>query len=146
MDDTNFYLKETKVSIEDKLKITYAYPPYFKQETITETLTSLEIGRITLADKYPIDTENIISVTNLTAEEKTKSQYHDINSPKTLGDCMICPNCKSENTYQYDTDEHELEECSNKGHFFIDCHCKDCNKKFRAYVHFEYKITKAYTR
>lgn len=140
----DFFIADTKITIGDKLKVTYAYPPYFEKETITGTLTSVELGTIKLADKYPLDTKNIISIVNLTAEENKKNQYIDIESPETLGDCMTCPECESEDTYIYNTDEKELEEDSTKGHLFAQCQCRKCGNFFSTYVFFDYKITKAY--
>ena len=63
---------------------------------------------------------------------------------KTIGDVMICPYCKSDNCYHYDTDEIEFSE-EGTGHYFIDCHCKDCDHTFRLRTFFKYTITDSYT-
>lgn len=53
-----------------------------------------------------------------------------------------CKYCGSENTYQYDTDECDFS-YDGTGHYYVDCKCKDCGKRFRVYFEFEYKITDA---
>lgn len=62
---------------------------------------------------------------------------------KTIDDVMICPNCQSKNCYEYSTDEIEFSYDST-GHYFTDCHCKDCNDNFRLYTEFTYNITKSH--
>lgn len=57
---------------------------------------------------------------------------------------MICPNCQSKNCYEYNTDEIEFS-YDGTGHYFTDCHCKDCNDDFRLYTEFTYNITKSHT-
>lgn len=58
----------------------------------------------------------------------------------TIDEVMDCPNCGSDNTYSYSTDE--IEFCNDgTGHYYIDCECKDCNQGFRRYIHFKYQIT-----
>lgn len=64
---------------------------------------------------------------------------------KTLADVMICPHCKSENCYEHSTDEIEFNS-NGIGHYFVDCHCVECQKDFRLCTYFNYSITEAYTR
>ena len=57
----------------------------------------------------------------------------------TIAD-IVCPKCKSENWYQYDTDEQEF--CADgTGHYRFDIHCNDCGKNSRVSFEFEYHIT-----
>lgn len=63
---------------------------------------------------------------------------------KTIGDVMICPYCKSDNCYHYNTDEIEFSD-EGIGHYFIDCHCRDCKKGFRLKTFFKYTIIESYT-
>lgn len=60
-------------------------------------------------------------------------------------DVMRCPDCDSEDCYSYDTDEIEFD-VGGTGHYYVDCHCRNCGNTFRLYTEFEYSITKAYTR
>ena len=62
-----------------------------------------------------------------------------------IDDVMVCPECKSTNTYEYDTDETEFL-FDGTGHYYVDSHCKDCGKNFRLYTEFEYTVTKSWTR
>lgn len=64
---------------------------------------------------------------------------------KTIDDVMICPNCNSDDTYSYSTDEIEFS-YDGTGHYFVDCKCNKCNNNFRLYMRFNYNITQAYTR
>ena len=64
---------------------------------------------------------------------------------KTIADVMRCPNCNSENCYEYSMDEVEFS-ADGTGHYFVDCHCADCQKNFRLCTYFKYSITEAYTR
>ena len=63
---------------------------------------------------------------------------------KTIDDVMICPNCKSDNCYHYNTDEIEFSN-EGTGHYFIDCQCIDCNHCFRLRAFFKYTITDIWT-
>lgn len=51
-----------------------------------------------------------------------------------------CPRCGEERAYAYGTDEIEFN-YDGTGHYYVDCHCRDCDKGFRAYFQFEYEIT-----
>ena len=59
-------------------------------------------------------------------------------------DVMKCPHCNSENCYSYDIDDIEFD-ADNNGHYYVDCHCKDCDKGFRLYMQFTYVVTSATT-
>lgn len=63
---------------------------------------------------------------------------------KTIDDVMICPNCKSDNCYEYSTDEIEFSG-DGTGHYFVDCHCSNCKKDFRLRMFFKYTITDSWT-
>lgn len=53
---------------------------------------------------------------------------------------IVCPKCKSENWYQYDTDEQEF--CADgTGHYRFNIHCDDCGENSRVRFEFEYHIT-----
>jgi transposase-like protein len=57
----------------------------------------------------------------------------------TIAD-IVCPKCKSENWYQYGTDEQEF--CvDGTGHYRFDIHCSDCGKDSQVSFEFEYHIT-----
>ena len=62
-----------------------------------------------------------------------------------IADVMLCPDCNSDDCYEYDTDEIEFG-VNGTGHHYIDCHCNECGRNFRLYTEFEYSVTKAYTR
>ena len=64
---------------------------------------------------------------------------------KDIYNVMVCPICESDNCYIYSIDEIEFES-NRKGHYYVDCRCKDCKKDFRLYTKFEYNITEAYTK
>ena len=58
---------------------------------------------------------------------------------KTIAD-IVCPKCKSENWYQYSTDE--IDFCADgTGHYRFDIHCNDCGKDSRVRFDFEYQVT-----
>jgi hypothetical protein len=60
---------------------------------------------------------------------------------KTIAD-ILCPFCKSDNWYQYDTDEQEF--CGDgTGHYRFDIHCEDCDKCSRVEFKFTYEITES---
>lgn len=63
----------------------------------------------------------------------------------SISDVMHCPNCNSDYCYEYSTDEICFD-ANGSGHYYIDCHCKNCGKNFRLYAEFKYSVTKAYTR
>lgn len=57
----------------------------------------------------------------------------------TIAD-IVCPKCKSENWYQYDSDEYDF--CADgAGHYRFDIHCNHCGKNSRVSFKFEYHIT-----
>jgi len=58
----------------------------------------------------------------------------------TMGEEVVCPQCKDKNTYQYDTDEKEFS-YDGTGHINTDHACRDCGKRFRTYTNFTYIIT-----
>lgn len=64
---------------------------------------------------------------------------------KTIDDVMICPDCKSDNCYSYDTDEVEFS-YDGTGHYYVNCQCRECKNTFRLYAKFKYEITDSYTR
>lgn len=64
---------------------------------------------------------------------------------KTIVDVMICPECGSEDTYEYDTDEIEFL-ADGTGHYYCYCSCRDCMKKFKMCMEFEYSVTKSSIR
>lgn len=57
---------------------------------------------------------------------------------KTIAD-IVCPFCKSDNWYQYDTDEHEFS-ADGTGHYRFDIHCNDCDGHSRVSFKFSYEI------
>ncbi len=63
----------------------------------------------------------------------------------TISDVMICPECKSDNTYEYDTDEIEFN-WDGTGHYCVYCQCKECGKRFKLCMNFNYLVTESYTR
>lgn len=63
----------------------------------------------------------------------------------TIDDIRICPKCKSDNTYEYNTDEIEFDHTGN-GHYYVDCHCQNCGHNFRLYMNFEYKVTNSHCK
>ena len=69
--------------------------------------------------------------------EKTKN--------KTIADTMTCPECGSDNCYEYSTDEAAFNGNGN-GHYYADCTCNDCLKNFRIYTDFKYSVVKVYTK
>lgn len=56
-----------------------------------------------------------------------------------------CPECGSENTYTYDTDECEFS-YDNTGHVNMDHCCKSCEHRFRSYTDFIYQVISQSTR
>ena len=58
---------------------------------------------------------------------------------------IVCKSCGSIHTTIIGTDEIEFEP-DGTGHYFADVACYDCNKLFRMYYNFEYKITKSWHR
>lgn len=62
----------------------------------------------------------------------------------TIAD-IVCIKCGSIHTAIIGTDEIEFEP-DGTGHYFADVACYDCNKSFRMYYNFEYKITKSWHR
>lgn len=66
-------------------------------------------------------------------------------SNKDIYDVMICPDCDSDDCYTYDTDEIEFD-VGGDGHYYVDCHCRNCENTFRLYIKFKYSVTDAYTR
>ena len=62
----------------------------------------------------------------------------------TISD-IICTKCGSSHTTIIGTDEIEFDP-DGTGHYFADVACYDCNKSFRMYYNFEYKITKSWHR
>jgi hypothetical protein len=64
---------------------------------------------------------------------------------KSLDDVMICPNCESDDCYTYSTDEIEFS-ANCTGHYYVDCHCKNCGRNFRLYAEFNYSVTKSDAR
>lgn len=62
----------------------------------------------------------------------------------TLDDVMICPNCNSDDTYSYSTDEIEFDS-DGTGHYYVDCTCRACKHNFRLYTTFKYEIIRAHT-
>ena len=58
---------------------------------------------------------------------------------------IVCTKCGSIQTTIVGTDEIEFEP-DGTGHYFADVACYDCNKSFRMYYNFEYKITKSWHR
>ena len=60
-------------------------------------------------------------------------------------DVMRCPDCDSDDCYEYGTDEITFD-INGHGHYYVDCHCRKCGKNFRLYTEFEYSVTKAYAR
>ena len=62
---------------------------------------------------------------------------------KTIDD-FTCPQCGSNDCYQYDTDETDF--CfDGTGHYYIACHCKNCENDFMQYYEFKYVITKEWS-
>lgn len=64
----------------------------------------------------------------------------ELKSDATILDALDCPECGSDNTYEYNTDEIEFS-YDGTGHYYVDCQCKDCKNSFRRYIHFKYQIT-----
>lgn len=63
----------------------------------------------------------------------------------SLYDVMICPNCGSNNCYEYEP--HIIEFGANgNGHYSMHCTCNECLHNFRLYTEFEYSIEKSYTK
>ena len=60
-----------------------------------------------------------------------------------IGDVMNCPDCDSFDCYEYSTDELCFD-ANGKGHYNVDCHCRNCGKDFRLYTEFKYSVTRAY--
>lgn len=59
---------------------------------------------------------------------------------KTIDD-FTCPECGSINCYECETDEVDF--CFNgTGHYYVICHCVDCNNHFKQCYEFKYEITK----
>lgn len=57
---------------------------------------------------------------------------------KTIYD-SVCPKCGSDDWYQYDTDETEFSS-DGTGHYYIGCHCCNCNNEWRQYYKFIYNV------
>ena len=66
-------------------------------------------------------------------------------SNKDIYVVMICPDYNSDDCYTYDTDEIEFD-VGGDGHYYVDCHCRNCGNTFRLYIKFKYFVTDAYTR
>ena len=58
---------------------------------------------------------------------------------KTIYD-STCPKCGSDDWYHYNTDEIEFS-YDGTGHYYIDCHCNNCNNGWRQYYKFKYIVT-----
>jgi len=63
---------------------------------------------------------------------------------KTI-DEFICPKCGSDSCYLYDTDEIDFSS-NGTGHYYIYCHCKNCDRVFKQCYEFKYEITKEWSR
>lgn len=63
---------------------------------------------------------------------------------KSLYDVLQCPRCGSEECYTYNIDDIEFEH-TGEGHYYVDCHCKECDNGFRLYMQFTYNVTSATT-
>ncbi len=61
---------------------------------------------------------------------------------KNIYDIMICPECGSDNTYQYDLDGVEFY-LDNTGYYKFFCQCQDCKTSFVKRMRFKYEITEA---
>ena len=57
---------------------------------------------------------------------------------KDITDYMICPNCGSEDSYLYDTDEVDFG-YDNIGHYYFYCHCKNCGNDWKSTMNFKYE-------
>lgn len=58
---------------------------------------------------------------------------------RTITD-IVCPKCKSENWYEFSTDDISFE-ADGTGYYRFDIHCKDCGANSRVGFAFEYNIT-----
>lgn len=58
---------------------------------------------------------------------------------KNIYDIMVCPECDSDNTYQYDDDEIEFSD-DNTGHYRFFCKCQDCGTRFVKNMYFKYEV------
>lgn len=58
---------------------------------------------------------------------------------------IVCTKCGSYHTTIIGTDEIEFD-ADGTGHYFADVACYDCNKSFRMYYNFKYKITQSWHR
>lgn len=58
---------------------------------------------------------------------------------KTINDTMICPHCRSNNTYILNDDETLFQ--NNVGQYSADCYCEDCSNEFRFFMKFTYDVT-----
>lgn len=63
---------------------------------------------------------------------------------KTIEDVMICPNCGSDDCYQWDTDE--IDFATGNEHYYVYCKCNSCNKNFKLCMNFKYEITRYWAR
>ena len=63
---------------------------------------------------------------------------------KDIYDVMVCPYCKGDNTFVYDTDD--LEFGLGEGTYIANCQCNDCKKSFRLYMEFTYNVEKSTIR
>lgn len=63
---------------------------------------------------------------------------------KTIYD-SVCPKCGGDDWYIYYTDEAEFFS-DGTGHYYIDCHCKNCKNDWRQCYEFKYAITKEWSR
>lgn len=62
----------------------------------------------------------------------------------TMAD-IVCPKCKSENWYEWNTNEIAFD-LDGTGHYDFLIHCNNCGKDNRIHIDFEYNITKKYQR
>lgn len=83
------------------------------------------------------ETANLVANDILDENEKSNK--------KSIDDVMICPYCKSEDCYEYSTDELAFDS-DGTGHYYTDCHCNKCGEDFRLCTEFEYSVTKSWTR
>lgn len=66
---------------------------------------------------------------------------------KTIEDILICPNCGSDDCYEYSTDEISFDATVIlPAHYYVDCSCNNCGRDFRLCFEFEYNITKHWVR
>lgn len=63
---------------------------------------------------------------------------------KDIYDVMICPYCKSDNTYVYSNEETVFG--LGEGTYVAHCHCADCEKDFGLKMEFSYNVEKSTIR